>query len=210
MDCDIIIPVGPGHEQMALGAAASFEMAKVCGMGAFDKISPQMVDDTQGRFGRSAARNSAAAESTAEWLFFLDADDVVLPEVFQAAVPYMDRDAVWGKFAQLDGTCVLDRFQGWGFETYDELIQLHPWCSVKIGHLVRRKVFNQYKFNEDLDCGEDWDYYLRVWKHQRCIKHGALTYAKRSGAHSTGPRSATGKQWNETVNAMLERARGEQ
>jgi glycosyltransferase involved in cell wall biosynthesis len=206
--CEVLIPVGPGHESMADGAADSVQMAEIFSRGPFDAIQVRPIDDTAAQRGRSAARNFGLSESVADWIFWLDADDVMLPEAFKAAEPYVDTyDAIWGKFAQLDGQYILDRYQAYGFSTYEDLLKLHPMCSIKIGHFVKREVALAHPFSTTMDCGEDWDYYLRVWQSVKCIKHSEPTYAKRSGRQSTGPRSATGKKWKEVVYALIEQAR---
>ena len=68
MEVQVCIPVGPGHEEVALEAAQS------CMSLGFDVIP---IDDTQGLLGRSKARNIGVKLAKSEWIFFLDADDVM-------------------------------------------------------------------------------------------------------------------------------------
>lgn len=208
---DVVIPVGPGHKELAQGAAESVHMAAMLGRGDFTRVRIVLKDDTSGTLGRSEARNKAVAESDAEWIYFLDADDVVTPPLFESVVGHLDAyDAIWGKFGELHGLCLMERFQTWGFSTYDALLSLSAHTSVKIGHFVRRAVALDNPFNVTMNAGEDWDYYLRVWKRYRCIKLGGpVVYAKRKGQHSTGPRAATGADWNKSVAEQMAKARQE-
>lgn len=208
MRCEVLIPVGPGHEGIVRDAVESVVMAKTYGPGPFAEIGVRLADDTLGARGRSAARNGAVRDSRAEWVFFLDADDLVMPELF-ASLPELDAyDALWPRFGEAHGHCIIDRFQLCGFTSYETLIKFSRHRTVKIGHFVRREVALRFPFDEALDAGEDWDYYLRVWQACRCIKlDGPIGYAKRRGMQSTGPRSATGRDWDRAVEAQLQRAR---
>ena len=62
MICTIITPVGPGHmELFQTSCAPSVEQAKAWNMGPFTEVRHLMMDDTEGKFGRSARRNEAIA-----------------------------------------------------------------------------------------------------------------------------------------------------
>jgi hypothetical protein len=211
MKCDVIIPVGPGHENIVYDAFQSVSIAENFSLGPFKEVALLPVDDTKGIIGRSAARNKAVEESDADWVYFLDADDIVLPELFSSveeSVRDPFYDAVWGKFGEMKDWILFERYQTWNIQTYEQLIQIPPGFSVKIGHFVRREIAAKYPFNTKMNTGEDWEYYLRIWRQQECIKIGGPTvYAKRRGMHSKGPKSANGAQWNESVNEQLRRAR---
>ena len=56
MNCDVIVPVGPGHEELYSRAIESVRIA-VLQKGPFEKVNIRVVDDTKGLMGRSAARN---------------------------------------------------------------------------------------------------------------------------------------------------------
>ena len=117
MKCDIIIPVGPGHEELVHRAVGSVEMAKDFHSGAFSDIDVTAVDDTKGLLGRSQARNLAVADSKADWLFFLDADDLMHPgafaffegALFEDMPP--DYDAIWGLIVEYKDGVLFERFQ---------------------------------------------------------------------------------------------------
>jgi hypothetical protein len=78
-----------------------------------------------------------------------------------------------------------------------------------MGHFVKREVAIKLPFNEEMNTGEDWDYYLRLWRDHDCIKIREPLMLNRRGMHSTGPRSATGRDWTIAVNKMIEEARNE-
>lgn len=100
MRCCVVIPVGPGHEKLALRAKASVQQAVAHGMGAFDGVEVLCQDDSGG-LGRSRARNLAVGQAgrmAADWIFFLDADDLMHPHAFEAVAGFLPgHDAVWAR-----------------------------------------------------------------------------------------------------------------
>ena len=104
MICTVITPVGPGHQAVFDDSCApSVDQARAWNLGPFSEVRHLAMDDTEGQFGRSARRNEAlrlAQEAGSEWVFFLDADDILTPNAFEAfgrvieAEP--DLQAVWG------------------------------------------------------------------------------------------------------------------
>ncbi len=210
MKIDVIVPVGPGHEELHRRAVGSVHMA----IDNADQrgVSVVVMEDFRGEIGRSKARNDAVKGSSADWVFFLDSDDMMHPRCFEHARHYLESfdgyEAIWGLCHKLEGEYILPRMELPNISRYEVLIRHHPMATVKIGHFVRREVALEYPFNESMDCGEDWDYYLRIWKAEKCIKVPHPFYIKASGQHSKGPRSANGRQWTETVQRMLAEARG--
>ena len=184
MDVQCITPVGPGHEEVAIDAIAS-------AMKLGYEVIP--VDDTQGKLGRSKARNIGVKMATAEWLFFLDADDLMHKDA-KKAEKYKDYDGIWGLIN--DGKVRIPQVRKVDFKS---LLGHDPTQTLQMGHFIRRRVALDYPFNEILDCGEDFDYYLRVWRDKNCIKIPHTLFVNRRGNHSTGPRSANGRQWSEQV-----------
>lgn len=208
--CAIISPVGPGHLRLYSQAENSIRDACVRGPGGFREIIPFRLEDLEGKVGRSRARNfgvQQAAQQGIEWVFFLDADDLLVPEAFVNAEPYLQNyDAIWGAIYCLqDGSQYAVRREGQlkKTESLEDILTHDPFYTLQMGHFVRTEVALAHPFNEEMDAGEDFDYYLRVWEQHRCIKIEEPLFANRRGAHSSGPRSATGREWTETVNRML-------
>jgi glycosyltransferase involved in cell wall biosynthesis len=184
MEVEVVMPVGPGHETIAIEAATS-----AMSLG-FDVLP---IDDTEGKLGRSKARNIAVRLAKAEWLFFLDADDVMHKDA-KKAKKFTNYDAIFGLIN--DGKVRVPQIRKVDFKS---LLRHDPTQTLQIGHFVKRAVALKYPFDESLDCGEDFDYYLRLWRDRRCIKIPHTLFVNRRGNHSTGPRSATGRDWSEAV-----------
>lgn len=205
----IIIPVGPGHEALAEQAVAS--IIEACdNPGPFGDIRIRMVDDMQGKLGRSKARNIGAEEATADWLFFLDADDFMFDQAFVNVEPHLRHDAIWGLIMELRPNDVLvARQQVLELETYDDkysgYLNYDPFLTCQMGHFVRRDCFEP--FDETMDVGEDVKYYLQMWKNHDCVKIRKPFFINRRGRHSQGPRSATGRQWNLVTSQLMREAR---
>ncbi len=212
--CAVISPVGPGHAEIYTQAESSIRNAALKSPGPFREIVPFRIDDTAGQIGRSRARNHAvrkAAEMGIEWVFFLDADDLMVPGAFAAVAPYLDRyDAIWGQiFSFEDGSqhAVQRENQLGQTDRFDDVLNSDPFLSLQIGHFVKTEVALRHPFNETLDVGEDFDYYLRLWESERCIKTDQAFFANRRGRHSTGPRAGTGRDWTVRVNEMMRQRR---
>jgi glycosyltransferase involved in cell wall biosynthesis len=198
---DVIIPIGPGHEDLVNEAVNSVNMACLTDQGPFTEIKIKAVDDRDGSNGRSKSRNLAMDASKADWLFFLDADDLMHPDALGILRDYEDFDAVWGLIAEYKDGLVLPRFQVPYIEKFETLVKLDPYYTLQMGFFVRREVMP--KFDEYMDCGEDWKAYIHLWKNYQCIKQDRPLMVNRRGSHSTGPRSATGRDWMEAVHEMI-------
>ena len=81
--------------------------------------------------------------------------------------------------------------------------------TIQMGHFVRSTVAKEVRFNESMNTGEDWDYFLRLWKTYTCVKIDAPLMINDRSTHSTGPRSATGAQWRMAVDDLISNARSE-
>jgi hypothetical protein len=207
MKLDIITPVGPGHEELVHRAAGSIQIAKEHSVGLFEDIDLIAIDDTKGQLGRSQARNLAVADSKADWIFFLDADDLMHPEAFKNLSLFFDdmrdADAVWGKIVEYKEGNLLERYQVPEITSLQSLIKNDPYLTLQMGHFVKTDVAKEHPFKEDMNTGEDWEYYLRLWKKHNCIKIDAPFMCNVRGEHSTGPRSANGAQWREVVEKLI-------
>lgn len=210
MKCAVVIPVGPGHEYLAEDSIESVQEAFAKNRGPFSELSVVRIDDTRGLLGRSAARNQGVAEAQgqgAEWVFFLDADDLMDGGAFGVMMAYhTDHDAIWGLICELnpdeEGYTVREG-QLPSIERMEQVLVNDPALTLQMGHFVRTSVAAATPFDAALNCGEDFDYYLRVWSQFRCRKIATPLFINRRGFHSTGPRSASGNQWREAVQAVI-------
>lgn len=213
MKCVVITPVGPGHEALAEEAKASVQAASGKSRGPFAEIEHLVLDDTKGAYGRSRVRNAGVKEAAAkgaDWLFFLDADDILSPLAFDAFGRYADGyDAVWGNIAELLPPYDKPRLRSPQVRTVtslEEVLLLPPYLTLQMGHFVRLAAAQATPFNETMDTGEDFDYYMRIWAKYRCIKGRDVFFVNRRGQHSQGPRSADGQQWGKAVRQVLDAA----
>lgn len=214
MQCGVIIPIGPGHQTLVQECVQSVQRAFQGSPGPFDDVLLLTVDDTEGRHGRSRARNEGvrrAKEAGAEWVFFLDADDLLLPDAFRSVTPFAAHyDAVWGAILENQhGSDEIVKRAPQVDHIYSlrQLLDNDPVATLQMGHFVKTDVVLRYPFDESLDTGEDFDYYLRVWEKHACVKAPLSLFVNRRGAHSTGPRSANGAQWRVAVHEAMNRAK---
>jgi hypothetical protein len=117
--------------------------------------------------GLSAARNTGIRRATGEFLTFLDADDLFLPEKLSLLLAAIDENPQWGFVA---GQAVLIDENGKALgEVFDrglpadrsELLLSNP---LHVGSVLLRRRWQQEVgyFDEMLRSYEDWDYWLRL------------------------------------------------
>jgi hypothetical protein len=212
--CAVVTPVGPGHKQLYRECLRSIERSFTEKKGRFSEIIPISIDDTSGKLGRSKARNIAvkkASEQDVEWIFFIDADDLMAPLAFEYVSPYLDNyDGVWGSIWPIEKgeQTARERPHQLPFlYSLEDVLSCDPFVTLGIGHFVKTSVALSTPFDESLDTGEDFDYYLRVWERYRCIKIPLPFWYHRRGSHSQGPRSATGYAWRQQVQNIIEKKR---
>lgn len=205
MKCGVITPIGPGHAELfAQSCRPSVERALAYSRGPFDEITLFAMDDTEGRHGRSNRRNAAirqAADAGIDWLFLLDADDVLAPNAFEAfgraltAEPGLD--VLWGLICEIDaeGEPHLREDQPERIDSYAGFLSHPPAQAVQIGGFYRTELLVRFGFDEAMDTGEDYRLYLQLWQAARCAKRPEILFLNRRGQHSTGPRAATGRDW---------------
>jgi tetratricopeptide (TPR) repeat protein len=208
--CAVITPVGPGHESLYRECLASVEKAFNETPVNCAGILPIRIDDTDGRLGRSKARNLGvhnAAEQGAEWIFFLDADDLMSPLAFEYVSPYLESyDGIWGSIWSIEKgeLAARERPKQLPFlYSIEDVLFCDPFFSLQMGHFIKTQAALATLFDESIDTGEDFDYYLRVWEKYRCIKIPLPFFYNRRGLHSHGPRSATGFEWRQQVENIM-------
>ena len=202
MQLDIICPVGPGHEQLINEAIQSVKIACLTSQGPFKEVKIKAVDDTKGEMGRSAARNHAIKSSKADWLFFLDADDLMHPNAMKNFESSRNYDAVWGAIMEEREGCYFERYQMPEINDAQSLLDIDPYYTLQMGFFVKRPCMPL--FDETMNTGEDWKAYLHLWSKYKCRKQSLPFMINRRGRHSVGTRAATGREWMSAVSGLIE------
>jgi hypothetical protein len=205
MKCSVVIPVGPGHEDIYKRACDSVALAT--------KVTPDvevklvLIDDLKGEKGRSRARNMGvqqARDNGSNWIFFLDADDLMDSQAFKYLEDYRSGyDAIFGNIWEMQNSCALWRYQITEMDHDFDLLSVDPFVSLQMGHFVCTDAAIETPFNEDMNTAEDFDYYIRLWEEFDCIKIPERLFINDRTRRSTGPRSATGAQWREAVSDVF-------
>jgi len=210
--CAVIIPVGPGHEQVVRSALASVEGSFRLHPGPFTEVIPVLMPDPAGKHGRSRRRNEGidyALFHNIDWIFFLDADDILVADTFACASPYVEEyDGIFGLIAESRvGTpqeATLRPNQLGPTTDFADILRTDPFLSLQMGHFVRTSAAAAIRFDTEMDAGEDFKYYLGLWDSFRCAKIDKVLFINRRGFHSTGPRSADGGLWRTNVLGLLQ------
>lgn len=210
LTCAVITPIGPGHEGLYHECQASVDRAWHSSRGPFAGIHQIAIDDSAGKLGRSRARNDGIERAItlgAEWLFFLDADDLMAVEAFEEMRPHVaNQDAVWGLIvgqSPSESEPHLRVPQILTLGSLDEMLLFDPFLTLQMGHFVRSSVAREVRFDESMNVGEDFDYYLRLWQNHRCVKVQKIFFINRHSRRSTGPRAATAEEWGACVRGRL-------
>lgn len=144
--------------------------------------------------GPSAARNRGLGYVSGEFVAFLDADDLWLPEKLASQVDALARNPEaalvfsWHDVIDNDGTFLKAGPHVDPESTaYENLI---VWNFVDNGStpMIRAEAFSQVgNFDETLRYGEDWDMWLRLAYHYRiiCIPEVQVLYRVRPGSASS-------------------------
>lgn len=153
MKLAVITPVGPGHERIVESAIASVRVA-FRNNRTFSGVRHIIIDDDRGDLGRSKARNIGMDRSDADWFFFLDADDTMRPDALNVA---LKSPAVFGAVSLRSGPTKNVYPCGW------REVALHGACgTLSMGFFCRADVARRLRFNEGMNAGEDFDFYLRL------------------------------------------------
>ncbi len=195
MTVTVVIPVGPGHAELAERAIASVHTAWETTRGPFTGYWLAVIGDDAGELGRSRARNLAMREQPADWLFLLDADDTMHPRAFERVV--LAEPATFGAI-YLDGI----PYRGNRYPvTRATLFEHGADGTLSMGCFVRGDL--GLEFDEEMDVGEDFDFYARLPGFVKIAEPLAdIGYGAPS---ASGPRSSAGVDWREACAAALAR-----
>lgn len=191
----IITPVGPGHEQAVKRAQASVSKARI---GGFDCTAHVIIDDTEGSLGRSRARNQGMDRVRADWFFFLDADDQLHPDALTRND--FEASATFGAIS-LDGVRVRNNI--WPCAWRDIALK-GASGTLSMGFFCRADVARKLRFNEELDAGEDFEFYLRLPDFTK--RKGPLVHIGRSIPSAHGPRGYERLDWTLVCNREIVKA----
>jgi glycosyltransferase involved in cell wall biosynthesis len=152
---------------------------------------------SQDNKGPSAARNVGIARSTGEWIAFLDADDLWVPEKIQEQSEYFHYDSVGVIFCGLEYIDESGIGRGYSHPTFaeDPLCQLVTFTNPTIGGgstaVVRANCLRRLGgFDEMLFHAEDLDLWIRVAAEYgvRTVPAPLVKYRKHSGSLSLNVR----------------------
>ena len=211
MKCGIVTPIGPGHEGAYQSAVISIEIAIRKGQGPFDAVELFPVYDLNGELGRSKARNLGVERAHAagcDWVFFLDADDLLFDEAFKSVTDLVHtHDAIWGLICEAPHGR-LDAVQRRPDQmpattSIDDLLMFDPCLSIQMGAFVRTALALEIRFDESMDTGEDFKFYLACWTKYKCVKEKFFLFVKVQGNHSTGSRSTEDVMWRQAVTRQI-------
>lgn len=202
MKVTVIIPVGPGHEVVAIAAIESVRRAWRAARGPFNTLELAPIADPEGH-GRSAARNEGMREHPAHWHFLMDADDTMTVTAFNevdlnAAATFgavcLDKrtDSLQKRATSRDNRYPLSR---------EDLFHFGAVGTLSMGCFVRGDL--GLRFDETLDVGEDFDFYMRLPSFTK--RKDALVCIGYHLPSAGGPRSSADVDWRRACAEVIAR-----
>lgn len=132
---------------------------------------PRIAVIHQRNHGVSAARNAGLQAAASEWLTFLDADDVLLPDAIGNLLALAgDSQAIQGLVTRSEAPDVPEcTVQTLSSRDMLDLALRNPTVHLHThGWLLRREICNE-RFNESLRLGEDGEWMMRVLRGAKTV-----------------------------------------
>lgn len=132
---------------------------------------PRIAVIHQQNRGVSAARNAGLQAAASEWLTFLDADDVLLPDAIGNLLALAgDSQAIQGLVTRSEAPDVSEcTVQALPSRDMLDLALRNPTVHLHThGWLLRREICNE-RFNESLRLGEDGEWMMRVLRSAKTV-----------------------------------------
>lgn len=203
MNLCVVTPVGPGHENVAVNAARSVNLAstnaKYLVPRQFSSVRHEIVHDANGDLGRSRARNIGIdRDPAADWYFFLDADDSMCLDAL--AMNDMEAPATFGAVS-LDGMALRNNVWPCGWR---DVALRGALGTLSMGFFCRADIARELRFNEEMDRGEDFDFYMRLpgFTKRECV----LVEIGRKHPSAGGPRGYARIDWVGICNGVIAEA----
>lgn len=194
MKCAVVIPIGPDQQSDFDVSCPSVERAWAHGQGPFSGFEIVPVWDTTGAMTPAERRNTGidiARSRNCEWIFFLDARDLLNASAFVDLAHYhAGLDAVWGNICENTiGTndIALRANQLPTANNIETILRCAPDSTLRMGHFVRTECADAVRFDTGMDGGEDYKYYLDLWSQYRCAKVAHVFSIERRPAAGASP-----------------------
>ncbi len=203
MKCAVITTIGAGDQLYALDAEDSVKAARCAASGPFSEILHFKVDCGEEPGAAAHAQNRgvlAAANAGADWIFFLEARDVLCVDAFTIVAGKLEGyDAVWGGIYDLDDDETGGRIRAGQvseISRIEEVLSNDPLATLAGGHFVRTSVALATPFEAARADAANFDHYLQLWSRHRCVKIAApFSYGRGAAdAASTEARRAAVKR----------------
>ena len=203
MILDVVIPVGPGHLDVSRECMTSVQNAWDRSHGPFTSMSCRAVYDLQGKYGRCWARNLGIANApNADWYFLIDADDVIHVDAFELfKLPNNHTRAVFGAVCTDRHGIIRHNVYPCSWE---QIMQHGANKTLSTGAFFSGPETRGLGFLEDIDSGEDFEFYLAFLSQHDHIKlQHPLVTARLDVPSATGPRSSS-PDWQKACKPFID------
>ena len=145
-----------------------------------------LIQTVEIKNGLTKNLNKAISLSKGQFIARMDADDISLPERFQKQVLFLQQfpqtDVVAGLIEFIDEN---DKVKGFWKDdrnciTDEQIKKLLPKrnCIAHPTVMIRKKIFDEFRYNENQTHSQDWDLWLRLADHGKIIDKVAETVLK--------------------------------